>query len=131
MASVTERHEETRCLSQGFIAVKRHHDQGNSYKGKHFIWGWLTISEVQSILIIDGRRGSTQADMVLEKELRILHLDPKAGRTLFCRQQAGGSLLHGAESEHRTSKPMPTYCIKDIPPNSATPYAPSMRRQSL
>jgi hypothetical protein len=26
-----------RCLSLGFIAVKRHHDQGNSYRGSHFI----------------------------------------------------------------------------------------------
>jgi hypothetical protein len=24
------------CLSPSFIAVKRHHDHGNSYKGKHF-----------------------------------------------------------------------------------------------
>jgi hypothetical protein len=30
--------------------VKRHHDQGNSYKG--FSWGWLTVSEVQSIFIM-------------------------------------------------------------------------------
>ena len=35
----------------------------------------------------DRRHGTIQADMVLEKELRILHLDPKAGRrTIFCRQ---------------------------------------------
>jgi hypothetical protein len=25
------------CLSQAFIAVKRHHDHSNSYKGKYFI----------------------------------------------------------------------------------------------
>jgi hypothetical protein len=32
--------------------VKRHHGQGNSYKRKHLIWGWLTILEIQSIIII-------------------------------------------------------------------------------
>jgi hypothetical protein len=26
-----------RCLSNCFIAVKRHHDQGNSYKREHLI----------------------------------------------------------------------------------------------
>jgi hypothetical protein len=26
-----------KCLSLGFTGVKRHHDQGNSYKGKHLI----------------------------------------------------------------------------------------------
>ena len=33
---------------------------------------WLTVSEVQSI-IMEGH-GSMQADMVLERELRVLHL---------------------------------------------------------
>jgi hypothetical protein len=28
------------------IAVKRHHDHGNSYKRQTFHWSWLTISEV-------------------------------------------------------------------------------------
>jgi hypothetical protein len=32
------------------VAVKRHHGQGYSYKGKHFFGGWLTVSEVQSII---------------------------------------------------------------------------------
>jgi hypothetical protein len=27
-----------------------------------------------------GKHGSMQADMMLEKELRVLHLDPKASR---------------------------------------------------
>jgi hypothetical protein len=40
-----------------------------------------------------GRRhGSTQADTVLEKEMRVLHLDQKAARRL--------TLLHWAELEH-------------------------------
>ena len=28
-------------LSEGFIALKRHHDHSNSYKGKHLIWAAL------------------------------------------------------------------------------------------
>jgi hypothetical protein len=35
-----------------------------------------------------GKQGSIQADMMLEKELRVLHVDPQAARTgLFA---AGG-----------------------------------------
>jgi hypothetical protein len=34
------------CLSRCSIAVKRHHDPSNSYEMEHFIWGWLTVSEV-------------------------------------------------------------------------------------
>ena len=36
-----------------------------------------------SIMITVGP-GSTQADMVLEKELRVLHLDPKAMEEKLC-----------------------------------------------
>jgi hypothetical protein len=57
--------------------VKRHHDQGNSHKRTPFNWGWLTASEVQSIIIMVY--SSVQADMVME-ELRVLHLVPKAAR---------------------------------------------------
>jgi hypothetical protein len=37
----------TPCLSHCSIAVKRHHDQGNSYKRKYLTGGWgeLTVSE--------------------------------------------------------------------------------------
>jgi alpha-mannosidase len=38
----------------GFISVKSHYGQGNSYKGKTFNWSWLTVSEVQSIVIMAG-----------------------------------------------------------------------------
>jgi hypothetical protein len=34
------------ALSQCSIAVKRHHDHGNSYKGRHLIGGLLMVSEV-------------------------------------------------------------------------------------
>ena len=38
-------------LSYSFIAVKRHHDQGNSYKRKHLIGDLLTVSESVSGLM--------------------------------------------------------------------------------
>jgi hypothetical protein len=42
------------CL-KSFIAAKRHQDQGNSHKGKHFFnLGWLTASEVYSIIVRVG-----------------------------------------------------------------------------
>jgi hypothetical protein len=41
-------------LVRVFMAGKRHHDQGHSYKGKTFHWGWLAVSEVLSILITVG-----------------------------------------------------------------------------
>ena len=46
--------------------------------------GWLTVPEVQSIIIMVGH-GSVQADMVLEKELGVLHLD---------QQETGSELRH-------------------------------------
>lgn len=53
-------------------------DQDSSYKGKPLTGAGL-VSEVQSIIYLHGKKhGGVQADMMLEKELRILHLDPWA-----------------------------------------------------
>jgi hypothetical protein len=60
------------CLS--FITVRRHHDQGNSYKGQHLIGAGL---QSQMFIIMAGRHGSMQAGMVQEKR-RVLHLGPQA-----------------------------------------------------
>lgn len=43
------------------VAVKRHHDHGNSYRGKHSIEAAAYSSEVQFIIMA----GSMAADMVL------------------------------------------------------------------
>jgi hypothetical protein len=57
--------------------VKRHHDHGTSYNGKHLIEVGLHFRGL--VYYCHGRKhGSLQADMVLEKELRVLHLDPQA-----------------------------------------------------
>jgi hypothetical protein len=42
--------------------------------------GQAYSSEIQSGYHHGGKHGSIQADMVLEKELRVLHLDAKAAR---------------------------------------------------
>ena len=36
-------------LSQGFIAVKRHHDHHNSYKGKHLIGTGLQFQRLSPL----------------------------------------------------------------------------------
>ena len=61
------------------IALKRHHDHSSSYKGNYFIGAVLQLRGL--VHYQPGRKhGSVQADMVLEKELRALHLNPQAAR---------------------------------------------------
>ena len=55
------------------IAVKRHHDHDNSYKGKQ-----LTDTGLQFRGLVHYRHSEKQAGLVLEKELRVLHLDLQA-----------------------------------------------------
>ena len=50
--------------------MKRFHYYSHSYKGKHLIGAGL-----QLINIVMVGHGGVQANMVLEKGLRILHLD--------------------------------------------------------
>ena len=64
-------------LSQSFITVKSHHDHVSSYKGKHLIGTGLQFRG--SVIIMVGHMvAHRQAWMMLEKELRVLHLDPQA-----------------------------------------------------
>ena len=64
------------------IAVeRRYRDQGNSYKRKHFTGAGLQFQRFNP-LSSWGKHGSIQTDMVLGKELRVLHLDPQAARRL-------------------------------------------------
>jgi hypothetical protein len=61
---------------------------------KAFNWGWLTVSEVQSVHHRHRRKhGIVHTGMVLEKDLGVLLLDPQSGKeTVFCRQPGGGSI---------------------------------------
>lgn len=62
------------------ITVKRHRHHSNFYKGKHLIKGGLQFRGL--VNYCHGKKsGGTQADVVLERETRVLHLDPEeAGR---------------------------------------------------
>ena len=51
------------CFSLGFKAVKRHHDQGNSYEGEHLIGTVLSSVHYHH----GGKHGSIQADIVLDE----------------------------------------------------------------
>ena len=52
------------------IAVKRHHDHGNSYKGQH-------LTDIQSISSW-CQNVTAQAEIVMEKKLRVLYFDLQA-----------------------------------------------------
>ena len=70
------------------IAVKRHHGHGKSYKGKHLIGAGLQFRGLGHYH--HGGNESVQADMVLEKRLRV-HL---------ALQATGSELSHWAWLEH-------------------------------
>jgi hypothetical protein len=71
------------------IVLKRYHDHGSSYKGKHFIGTGLQVLK-SSPLTSRQEHGRVQAVMVQEK-LRVVHLHLKAAsRILASRQLRGG-----------------------------------------
>ena len=56
------------------IVVKRHHDHSNSYTGKTLTEAGL---QFRARCHHSGKHGNTQVDTVLERDLRVLHLDQK------------------------------------------------------
>jgi hypothetical protein len=56
------------------LLMRKHHDQGNSYTGKHLIGACLHFQKFNIIVIITGSMEVCRQS-VLEKELRVLHLD--------------------------------------------------------
>jgi hypothetical protein len=95
--------------------VKKYHDQGNSCKGQ------LVYSFRGSVHYHHGRK---HGSLVLEKELRILHLFLKAARWRL-------SLPHWVELEHSRRPQSPpiqwhTSSNKATPHNSATSDGPSI-----
>ena len=67
------------CLSYCLVAVQRHHDQGDSYKEKCLFNQRLAYSFRGLVHYHQGEEhGGTEADMVLDKELRVVHQDPQA-----------------------------------------------------
>jgi hypothetical protein len=74
------------------VSMKRHHDQGNSHKGKHLIWAGLQVLSFNSlsswweIWQCASRHGagegaeSSTSFVCLFVCLFVLHLNPKAAR---------------------------------------------------
>ena len=78
------------------MVVKRYHDPGNSYKTKHLIGADLHF---RGLVYYGGKHGSVQADMVLEKNLGVLHLDLKAARRRLAQ--------HWSEIDHQRPQSLP------------------------
>jgi hypothetical protein len=77
-------------------AVKKHHNQGSSYKVQLLIWAGLHFQRIIP-LSYGQKHGSMLSDILLEKS-ELLHLDPKASRRrLFWRQLEEG-LFHTGQS---------------------------------
>jgi len=79
--------ESVAVLGRVSIAVKRHHDQGNSIKDNVELG--LAYQFRGSVHCHHGRKqGNVQADMVLE-EPRVLHLNPKEARSRLSHEKLG------------------------------------------
>jgi hypothetical protein len=91
------------------IAVKRHSDPDNSYKGNHLIGADKQFRDL-FCYYHGGKRGGTQAHMVLEKELGVLHLDLQAARSEDCDTPARIVLL-------RPQSPSPTDALPPTKPH--------------
>ena len=76
-------------------AVTRHHDHSNFYKGKHLM-GWLTVSEVESIIIMVGH-GGLWADMVLEVCLT------RCGLSIYETSKPASILTYFIQQDHTDS----------------------------
>jgi len=88
-------------LVRVFIAVKRHHDHCNSYKGKHLIVAGLQCRDLVHFCH-GGKHGGMQADMVLRKELTVLYLDQQAaGRELAETSKPTFILTHFFQQGHK------------------------------
>ena len=60
--------------------MNEHYGHGNSYKEKHLVGAGLQFRDL--VLYHHGRENvCLQADMVLEKELRVLHPDQQAAES--------------------------------------------------
>ena len=102
-----------------WIAVKRHHDQGNSYEGKHFTGAGLQFQRFSPLSSwweawrCAGRHGA---------EMRVLHLDLKAVRRLTSTGNQKEALFctGWCLSTRRPQSPPTQWCTSS---NKATPIS--------
>lgn len=66
-------------LVMAFITVKKYHDHSTSYKGKYFIGLGLQFQWFCPL-----SSWNMQEDMVLEKKLTTLHLNPETVKVSLC-----------------------------------------------
>jgi hypothetical protein len=77
------------------------------FSTKTFNWGWLTVLEVRSIIIMEESMAAfRQADIALE-EPRVLHLDPQAAE--------GDCMQTGHSLSIKASAPTVTYFLQKGP----------------
>lgn len=105
------------------IAVSRHHDHSNSYKGQRLIGAGLHVQWF-SPLSSEGKHGSIQVGMAAGGTKSSTSCT-EGNQRLFCGQLGRRYLLHSVEPEHRTSKP--AYTVTRILQNAAhTPTRPHL-----
>ena len=83
---MTESYKAINCLSLGFTAVNRHHDQGNSYKG-HLIR--VGLQDLRFSPLPSRREHESVQVIVGLEELRVLYLHPKVDRRRLASRQLG------------------------------------------
>lgn len=66
------------ACSASRAGIKGVHHHSDSYKRKVFSRGWLTVFRASAHYLHGRERSSRQADVILEKQLRVLHTDPEA-----------------------------------------------------
>ena len=86
--------------------MKRHYDQGNSYKEKHLIRAGLQFEVLVHYYQV-GKHDGIQIDVVVDKELKVLQLDPLATQGDFVPHWYGLSIFY-LKAHHHSDTLSPT-----------------------
>jgi hypothetical protein len=71
-------------------------------------WGWLTVLEVQSIIIMVRKTASCRQAWYWESQEFYVFIQRQQQETGFCRQQGGSSLFHTEQSLSTRSPQSPS-----------------------
>ena len=106
--------------------MKRQHDQRHAYKEKHLIRAGLQFEVLVHYYQV-GKHDGIQIDVVVDKELKVLQLDPLATQGDFVPHWCGLSIFYLKAHLHSdTLSPTRPQRLQQ-PPNSATLYGPSIQ----